>query len=199
MHTLWKAQCPCWHRNCPVTEQPSPVVQCIVSSGQCKTVTYSLGEVHENHSAEVESIFIKHRDKLVEPCTVLALLFPNMWRISQVVTHQRSVYSEKILKLAILGKGPRESGYLGMNCIDVRGRAFDHNIDDQKPEGLLRTSLQAVNKLDRNQNRKLSLGVSKEEWFKRIFQEKDVKRKIFLVAPSAIERWRAQRMSGRSY
>ena len=74
--------------------------------------------------------------------------------------HQRSVYSEKILKLAILGKGPRESGYLGMNCIDVRGRAFDKKIDDQKPEGLLRTSLQAVKKLDNNQNRKLSLGAS---------------------------------------
>jgi len=65
-----------------------------------------------------------------------------------------------------------------MNCIDVRGWTFDENIDDEQPEGLLRTSLQAVNKLDRNQNRKLSLGGSKEEWFKRIFQEKDVKRKV---------------------
>jgi len=68
-----------------------------------------------------------------------------------------------------------------MNCIDVRGWTFDENIDDEQPEGLLRTSLQAVNKLDRNQNRKLSLGGSKEEWFKRIFQEKDVKRKVFLL------------------
>ena len=112
------------------------------------------------NSVEAESISIQHCDKLVELCTVLALLFPNMWRIPQVVIHQRSVYSEKILKQPILRKGPSESGYLGMNCIDVRGRAFDHNIDDQKPEGLLRTSLQAVNKLDRNQNRKLSLGAS---------------------------------------
>ena len=70
------------------------------------------------------------------------------------------MYSKKIVAEAILEKGSRESGYLGMNCIDVRGRAFDQKIDDQKPEGLLRTSLQAVKKLDNNQNRKLSLGAS---------------------------------------
>ena len=139
------------------------MVQCIVSTDQCKTVTYSLGEVHENHSAEVESIniSIKHCDKLVEPCAVLTLTFTNVWRIPLVVIHQRSVYSKKIEGEAILRKGSRESGYLGMNCIDVRGRAFDHNIDDQKPEGLLRTSLQAVNKLDNNQHIELSLGGSK--------------------------------------
>jgi len=114
-----------------------------------------------------------------------------------VVIHQRSVYSEKILKLAILGKGPRESGYLGMNCIDVRGRAFDHNIDNQKPEGLMRTSLQAVNKLDNNQHSELSLGGSQIRMVQRRFQEK--LRKVFLVAPSAIERWRARRMSVISY
>ena len=52
-----------------------------------------------------------------------------------------------------------------MDCIDVCGWTFDKNIDDQKPKGLLRTTLQAVNKLDNNQNSKLSLGVSKVEWF----------------------------------
>ena len=68
---------------------------------------------------------------------------------------------KKIVAESILRKGSCESGYLGMNCIDVRGRAFDHNIDDQKPEGLLRTSLQAANKLDNNQHIELSLGGSK--------------------------------------
>ena len=49
-----------------------------------------------------------------------------------------------------------------MNCIDrdVRGWTFDHNIDDEQPEGLLRISLQAVNMLDHNQHSKLSLGAS---------------------------------------
>ena len=40
------------------------------------------------------------------------------------------------------------------------------------PYGLLRTSLQAVNKLDRNQNSKLSLGGSKEEWFSEFFKRR---------------------------
>jgi len=183
-------------RSIYLVEGPVPLLATKLSSDRA-TIPYSLGEVHENHSAEVESISIKHCDKLVEPCAVLALLFPNMWRIPQVVIHQRSVYSEKILKLAILGKGPRESGYLGMNCIDVRGRAFDHNIDNQKPEGLMRTSLQAVNKLDNNQHSELSLGGSQIRMVQRRFQEK--LRKVFLVAPSAIERWRARRMSVISY
>ena len=87
----------------------------------------------------------------------MALLFPNMWRIPQVVIYQWSVNPKKILELAILRKGPHE--------IDVRGWTFDHNIDDEQPKGLLRTSLQAINKLDRNQNSKLSLGASKVEWF----------------------------------
>ena len=112
------------------------------------------------NSVEAESISIQHCDKLVEPCTVLAVLFPNMWRIPQVVVHQRSVYSEKILKQPILRKGPSESGYLGMDFIDVRGWTLNENIDEEQPEGLLRTSLQAVKKLDNNQNRKLSLGAS---------------------------------------
>ena len=82
-----------------------------------------------------------------------------MWRIPQAVIYQRGVNSEKSFKLAILGKGSRESGYLGMNCIDVRGWAFDPNIDDEQPKGLLRTSLQAVNKLDNNQHIELSLAI----------------------------------------
>ena len=69
--------------------------------------------------------------------------------------------SKKLAEFTVLRKGSRESGYLGMNCIDVRGWTFDQNIDDQKPEGLLGTSLQAVNKLDNNQRSKLSLGGSK--------------------------------------
>ena len=92
-------------------------------------------------------------------------MFPNMWRIPQAVIHQRSVNPEKSFELPILRKGPSEFGNLAMNCIDVRGWIFDNNIDDEQPKGLLRTSLQAVNKLDRNQNIKLSLGASKVEWF----------------------------------
>jgi len=102
----------------------------------------------------------------------LALLFPNMWRIPQVVIYQRGVNSEKIFKLSILRKRSRESGYLGMSCIDVRSWAFDLEVDDQKPEGLLRTSLQAVNKLDNIHHSKLSLGGSKEEWFSEVFKRR---------------------------
>jgi len=59
-----------------------------------------------------------------------------------------------------------------MNFIDVRGGKFDLEVDGQKPEGLLRTSLQAVNKLDCNQHSKLSLGGSKEEWFSELFKRR---------------------------
>ena len=76
------------------------------------------------NSVEAESISIQHCDKLVEPCTVLTLTFTNVWRIPQVVIHQRGVNPEKIVEAAILRKGSRESGYLGMNCINVRGWTF---------------------------------------------------------------------------
>ena len=155
------------------------------------------------NSFEAESISVQHCDELelVEPCTVETLLFTNVWRIPQVIIHKRRMDSKKLGELAILRKGSRELGYLGMNCIDVRGWAFDHNSDDQKPEGLLSTSPQAANNLDNNQHSKLSLGGSKfiVRVVQRSFQEKDVKRKALLMAPSAIERWRARRMSGRSY
>ena len=112
-------------------------------------------------------ISVQHCDELVEPCTVETLLFTNVWRIPHVVIHKRRVDSKKLGELVILRECSCESGDLCMNFIDVRGWTFDQNIDDQKPEGLLRTSLQAVNKLDNNKHSKLSLGGSKEEWFRR--------------------------------
>ena len=115
------------------------------------------------NSVEAESISVQHCDELelVEPCTVETLLFTNVWRIPQVIIHKRRMDSKKLGELAILRECSCESGDLGMNCIYVRGWTFTNDIDDEQPKGLLRKSLQAVNKLDRNQHSKLSLGGSK--------------------------------------
>jgi len=82
------------------------------------------------------------------------------------------VDSQELGDFTTLREGSCESGDLCMNFIDVRGWTFDHNIDDQNPEGLLRTSLQAANKLDSNQHSKLSLGGSKEEWLSELFKRR---------------------------
>ena len=72
----------------------------------------------------------------------MLLLFPNVprWRIPQVGVHERIVNPKKISEFTILREGYGGSGDLGMNFIDVCGWTFDHNIDNEQPESLLRTS-----------------------------------------------------------
>ena len=69
--------------------------QCCVSTGLGKRVTYSLSQVDEINSAEVELISGEYHDEQIEPHAGLSLLVSKMWRIPQVVVHKESVYSMK--------------------------------------------------------------------------------------------------------
>jgi len=103
-HMVYMCDCGSWTNN--LEEGPVPLLtsklashrkiifckQFSVRKGLIKTVTYSLGKVHKITLLKWNPFWFS---RAMNKHAVIPLMFPDMWRIPQVIVDERSVYLQK--------------------------------------------------------------------------------------------------------